>query len=281
MKFVGPGRNFDLLFENSHAIGTGLPAELREIYRGDWVIPDTSSKPYSYSNFVISHDGKVSFNVPGHEGGGDVSDFNSHDQWIMALARARADAVVVGANTLRTEYNHEWTAEFIFPSEAKAFGQFRVLEKRTTSPIQVLVTNSGELRADAAILNSERFRVLIATTSQGADNVLKHKFSNVEVLDLGESEVDLSQLYRLLHSEFSCQTILCEGGPRLYASIVASGQLDEEFLTISPILVGNSGANPRPSLLEGHAFEPGTRKMVTLSSLRQSGNHLFLRSTWS
>jgi hypothetical protein len=120
MSFSGPGSTFELLLELPEASGQGLPPELRKIYGGDWIIPDTSARPYSYSNFVISHDGRVSFNVPGHEGGGDVSGFNKHDQWLMALARARADAVVVGANTLRTESDHEWTAGFIFPEDEKS-----------------------------------------------------------------------------------------------------------------------------------------------------------------
>ena len=120
MNFKGPGAPFELLFEEAAPSGgLGLPSELRDIYGGDWVIPAVDQ--YRYSNFVISRDGKTSFSIHGHEGGGDISGFNRNDQWIMALARARADAVTVGANTLRLESEHIWSAEFIFPAEAAGF----------------------------------------------------------------------------------------------------------------------------------------------------------------
>lgn len=279
MRFRGPSSSFDLFFEKSSFQGTGLPPELRAIYGGDWLIPDTSSKVYSYSNFVLSHDGKISFNTPGHEGGGDVSGFNQHDQWIMALARSRADAVVVGANTLRTEPEHKWTADFIFPSDGEAFGEFRKIETRQPFPLQVMVTKSGDIARSAAIFESN-LNVLVATTQKGAEAVQKLKIPNAEIRTYGEQEVDLAALYSSLHKDFDCRTVLCEGGPRLYASLITQDQLDEEFLTISPIVVGSSSENSRPSLFEGVALSPGNAYRAQLESVRRSGNHLFVRTRW-
>jgi riboflavin biosynthesis pyrimidine reductase len=279
MSFSGPGGNFELLFEQSPNQENGLPDVLREIYGGNWCLPDTTERVYSYSNFVISHDGKISFNVKGHEGGGDVSGFNKHDQWVMALARSRADAVVVGANTLRVEPEHEWTAEFIFPSEAKGFAQLRVQEKRAEYPLQVMVSKSGDIAAHAAIFKSN-LKVLIATSESGADRVRKLNLPNAEVRTYGADEVDIAALYASLHQEYDCQTVLCEGGPRLYASLIQSGQLDEEFLTLSPVLVGSSSEEPRPGLFEGVALQPGNDLLAKLSSVRRFGNHLFIRTIW-
>jgi riboflavin biosynthesis pyrimidine reductase len=39
----------------------------------------------------------------------------------MGLLRARADAILVGDNTLRAETEHLWTAAAIFPDDAAAF----------------------------------------------------------------------------------------------------------------------------------------------------------------
>lgn len=280
MRFNGPGSSFELLFEEDDQPGTGLPSPLREIYRGDWKFQARDDRPYSFSNFVISHDGKVSFNIPGHEGGGDVSGFNLHDQWIMALARSVADAVVVGANTLRTEHEHQWTAEFIFPSDGDAFAQFRAESKRTATPLQVIVSQSGEIKPDARIFTDPRFTVIIATTSSGAQNLAKHNLENAEILDFGD-QVDIPLLYKKLRQDYGCETVLCEGGPRLYASVVSAGLLDEEFLTLSPVIVGSTAEEPRPSLLEGMAFQPGNNLRPQLQSVRKAGNHLFLRTRWS
>ena len=279
MSFQGPGSKFQLLFEESSNTESGLPNELREIYGGDWCLPDTSHRPYSYSNFVISHDGKISFNFPGHEGGGDVSGFNKHDQWVMALARSRADAVVVGANTLRTEPEHLWTAEFIYPSEALAFSKFRKSENRTQFPLQVLVSRSGDITPNAAIFQSG-LKVLIATSQSGFEKVNELNLPNTEVRVFGEEDVNFAQLYQALHADYSCRTVLCEGGPRLYASLIEADQLDEEFLTLSPVMVGSSTDSPRPGLFEGIALEPGNRYLAKLASVRRADNHLFLRTYW-
>lgn len=281
MSFRGPGSSFELLFDAEPASdsGVGLPAELRAIFGGDWIIP-SSAKPYSYSNFVMSHDGRVSFNVHGHEGGGDVSDFNPHDQWLMALARARADAVVVGANTLRTEFEHEWTAEYIFPSEGEAFAAYRRAESKAPRPIQVVVTRSGEVHPGAAIFKDPNHRVLIATSSNGAARLRAQNLGAVELLELGLDDVDLPRLYALLHSDFGVKAVLCEGGPRLYASLIQANQLDEEFLTHSPVVIGANDGQPRPGLVEGLALPPGNPYRAKPVALRRAGDHLFLRTTW-
>lgn len=279
MTFSGPGEKFEVLFEEEVVTGS-LPTSLQEIYGGNWDLTGGSGRPYSYSNFVMSHDGKVSFNVPGHEGGGDVSGFNRHDQWFMALARSQADAVVVGANTLRTEFEHEWTAEFIFPDDADAFAKLRSEQGRTATPLQVIVTQSGEVRPDAKIFMDPRFEVMVATSDSGKAKLSSVNLPNAKVVSFG-AEVDIPRLYATLQSEFGCKTVLCEGGPRLYASVVLAGQLDEEFLTLSPVVVGSSAAELRPSLLDGVALPPGNPLRAKLKSVRRAGDYLFLRTRWS
>lgn len=279
MSFTGPGEKFEVLFEEAAAKGN-LPMDLQEIYGGDWDLSGSADRPYSYSNFVMSHDGKVSFNVPGHEGGGDVSGFNRHDQWFMALARSQADAVVVGANTLRTEFEHEWTAEFIFPDDAEAFAKLRSDQGRAPTPLQVIVTQSGEIRPDAQIFADSRFEVLVATSDSGKEKLSGLDLPNAKIISFG-AEVDIAKLYATLQSDFGCQTVLCEGGPRLYASVILAGQLDEEFLTFSPVVVGSSAIELRPSLLDGVALPPGNSLRAKLKSVRRAGDYLFLRTRWS
>jgi riboflavin biosynthesis pyrimidine reductase len=198
----------------------------------------------------------------------------------MGLARARADAVVVGANTLRTESEHEWTAGFIFPEDDDAFGNFRKAENRQPFPLQVIVTRSGDVKADAAIFHSGTYRILIATSTLGAGRLANVSLPGTEVMEFGDTDVDLAELYGYLHREVGCQTILCEGGPKLYASLVTSNQLDEEFLTYSPVLIGGGVTAPRPGLLEGIGFEPSDGKRANLQSVRRAGDHLFIRTNW-
>ncbi|MCC5949314.1 MAG: dihydrofolate reductase family protein [Nitriliruptoraceae bacterium] len=278
----GPGAPFEVLLDGADA-GQGLPEVFRAVYGGDWVLPDTTGAPYRYSNFVMSHDGRVSFNVPGHEGGGDVSGFDPHDQWLMGLLRARADAVTVGANTLRSEPDHLWTPGFIFPRDGDAFAELRAAEGRRPSPLQVFLTRSGDLPASAAVFAEDDLEVVVATTERGRVR-LEERFGSAlpaGVLVAGEQDLDIAALHQRLHAEHGVRTVLCEGGPRVYGALVAAGELDEEFLTLSPVLVGGSDdAAHRPGLIEGLALSPTPSTRTALRSVRRAGDHLFLRSAY-
>jgi riboflavin biosynthesis pyrimidine reductase len=277
----GPGSAFDLFFDNDALTDSprGLPEAIRAVYQGDWVIPETASGLYCYSNFVMSHDGRVSFNVPGHEGGGDVSDFNPHDQWLMGLLRARADAVIVGANTLRTESEHIWTSEFIYPRDAAGFASLRDAESRSRTPLQVFVTRSGDITPDAGVFHDASLSVVVVTSVEGQSNLAVSGLPNVSVIAAGEQDVDIPQALGRLRDEFGVRTLLCEGGPRVYGAFIASEVLDEEFLTLSPVLVGGSGEQHRPGLIEGLALAPGSPQRSRLLSVRRASDHLFLRTT--
>ena len=66
----------------------------------------------------------MSLNVPGQSGGGPISGFNQQDRMVMGLLRAVADAVIVGAGTLRSAPQHLWTAEYIYPPLAESISSF-------------------------------------------------------------------------------------------------------------------------------------------------------------
>jgi 5-amino-6-(5-phosphoribosylamino)uracil reductase len=285
----GPGSPFELFLDSDSPVDApqradadrGLPAAFREVYRGDWVLPDTDSGVYCYSNFVMSHDGRVSFAVPGHEGGGDVSGFNAHDQWLMGLLRARADAVIVGANTLRSESEHVWTPEFIAPTDAEGFAALRQLEGRSATPVQVFVTRTGGVAPDAAVFHQDDLTSVIVTTESGARHVESLGLSSVNVIVAGSHDVDLAAGLSELGRRFGVSTVLCEGGPRVYGAFVAADLIDEAFVTLSPVMVGADSDNPRPGLIEGLALAPDSGRRANLLSVRRAANHLFVRSAYS
>jgi 5-amino-6-(5-phosphoribosylamino)uracil reductase len=282
MIVYGPGSPFELFFDaDGTASELGLPEPFRLVYQGDWVLPDPADGVYCYSNFVMSHDGRVSFTVPGHEGGGDVSDFNPHDKWLMGLLRARADAVIVGANTLRTESNHLWTSEFIFPADADGFAELRRLEGRENTPLQVFVTRTGDVTPEAAVFQHRELTSVILTTRQGANRVAALGLTAVDTIIAGDDEVDLPRAIAKLRKRYGVDTLLAEGGPRVYGAFVSSGVLDEEFLTLSPVLIGSDTDCPRPGLIEGLALPPGSPHRAKPLSVRRAGDHLFVRSAVS
>lgn len=289
MNITGPGSPFELLVDREGQVlsernirnGRGLPDDFRRVYGGDWVLPGADQGVYTYSNFVVSRDGRVSFAIEGHEGGGDVSGFNPHDQWLMGLLRARADAVIVGAQTLRSESEHIWTAEFIFPTDTEAFHALRASEGRNPHPLQVFVTRTGNINPDAAVFHDPQLHCVVLTTQAGASRLTAETQIPADVVIAGQHDVDLQEAIEQLQSRYGVHTLLCEGGPRLYAAVIEAGQLDEEFVTTSPLVIGTSSESPRPGLVEGSPSTPDNPRTTQLVSLRIAGEHLFSRTRWS
>jgi riboflavin biosynthesis pyrimidine reductase len=279
----GPESGFVCLANESRDEGPGLPDGFGAVYGCDWRLPQ-GALPYVYSNFVLSRDGRVSFNEPGHLSGVDVSGFSVHDTWLMGLLRARADAILMGDNTLRIEPEHVWTAEYIFPADADAFAALRRVEGRAPMPLQVFLSLEGDVDVDAAaIFSRDDAHVVLATTTRGAARAraLPATRARVDVLDLGAEAADVRALLDLLHETYGVATVLCEGGPRAYGSLLAAGCLDDEFLTLSPVVVGSAPDAPRPGLVEGVAFPATSHPLSRPLSLHRAGDLLFLRSRYS
>jgi riboflavin biosynthesis pyrimidine reductase len=283
MAWRGPGEPFTVLCYDDVTRGCSLPTAAQAIY-GDWSLPEFADRPYVFTNFVVSRDGRVSFSVPGAAGGAAVSGFNKHDRWLMGLLRARADAVLIGDNTLRAEPEHCWSAQWICSDDAAAFTALRRDEGRAPAPLLVIASYHGEIAAHAIVFGMPDQRILIATTERGARRArqLLGHLPSVTYAPLGEHSADLAALKRLLFRDHGVRSLLCEGGPTLYGSLLQADQTDDEFLTLSPIVIGSTPDGPaRPSLVEGVGFAPAGPPTSRLLAVRRAGDYLFLHSRYS
>jgi len=279
----GPGAPYTLLFDDDDASGPGLPEAFRAVYGGDWrLLEPSDQRPYIYTNFVVSHDGRISFDEPGQSSGAPVSLHAPHDTWLMALLRSRADAILTGAGTLRVAPRHRWTHWATFPADRPAFDTLRVTEGRAPLPIFVVISGSGDLPAGAAALRVPDQQVLIATTFAGAERARAAlaELPGVSYHLSPGTRVDLADLARHLRQQWGVRTLLSEGGGHVYGGLLAAGLIDEVFTTSSPVIIGNrpAPAAARPSLVEGVAFLPGAAPRLRLVSLRRYGDYLFQRA---
>jgi riboflavin biosynthesis pyrimidine reductase len=223
-----------------------------------------------YANFVVSLDGVVALpGVPRSSAlisGGDWS-----DRFVVALLRACADAVVIGAGTLRA-HRGPWTAEAAFPDGSEHFGELRRRLGLGRSPTLVVVTASGRLGAETSKVHGG----IVATTASGAERAREQVGDEAEVLAVGRAEpLDVSQVIALL-SERGHRRILTEGGPSLMGTLLHAEAVDELFLTVSPVLAGG-GEPSRPTLAAGVDLLPLGPERARLLSVRGHGSYLFLR----
>jgi riboflavin biosynthesis pyrimidine reductase len=246
------------------AASIDLPADVEAAYGGPFRLADR----VVYANFVTSIDGVAA--LAGVErSSAAISGGAPADRFVMALLRATADAVVVGAGTLR-EHDGPWTAERAFPAGAELFRRARAAIADTEAPTLAVVTASGELSPEHPAVPD----AVVATTASGARTLAERDVRPADVVVTGGGEdVDVVAALEDLRRR-GCARILTEGGPRLMGSMLAASAVDELFLTLSPTLLG--GGEGRPPLSDGADLPEGGTG-ARLVGARRSGDHLFLR----
>ena len=266
------------LYELDRGTELPLPPELATLY-GHLRLPLHPGRPYVVGNFVTTLDGVVSLNEPGQAGGGEISGFNPHDRLVMGLLRAAADAVIVGAGTLRAVPTHLWTAPYIYPALAGAYQAVRTMQGKSDPPLNVIVTARGEITLDLPVFQSGDVPVLIVTSTHGAQRICERGLPpSVQVAPVQSAgRLSARAILSAVHRVRPGEVILVEGGPQLMGDFLAEQCLDELFLTLAPQIAARDGSIERPGLVAGKSFAPEHPLWGTLTGVKRGGNHLFLR----
>lgn len=185
--------------------------------------------PWLRVNFVSTVDGAAR-----GSDGSSKSINNPVDKRVFDLLRRRADCLVVGAGTVRDE----------------AYQVPRL-------PL-VLVSRTAEV--PPSLREAPPGRVLMATVASApALSRTRARLGDDAVLVLGEQDPDLVALKAAL-ADRGWVDQLCEGGPQLFASMLAAGVVDELCHTVVPRLIG--GAHPR--ITAGPEVDVALRPVVLL-----------------
>ena len=241
---------------------------MENIYDGGLTITDGSV----YANFVSSIDGIVAREGGTAASGGIISGRNEMDRFVMGLLRAFADAVLVGAGTVRAEGRKAmWTSEYVFPAATEAFTTLRRSLQREKTPRLVIVTARGDLEPSQRSL---QVGALVLTTMAAAPRLRKALPQATEVRAVSDGDsVGVDEIFATLQAE-GYRTILTEGGPHLFGQLVARHRVNELFMTVSPKLVGRHDRSF--GLIRGVDFGR-TFKGGQLLSVRRADSYLFLR----
>lgn len=218
-------------------------------------------RPWLRMNFIASLDGAAT--RAGRSGGlGDAA-----DRRVFDLLRWGADAVLVGAGTVRTE----GYGAMVLPDAAVAWRLERGL---TAQPRFVIVSRSAELDpsspvfADAPVIDGRRLRPTVVTVAQ-APGPVGQLAKVAEILVAGETAVDLAALPAELAGR-GMPRVHAEGGPSLFGDCIAAGIVDELCMTLAPSL--EAGDAPRIA----HTPTAASTGMALAHVLR-AGDELLLR----
>jgi riboflavin biosynthesis pyrimidine reductase len=241
---------------------------LRRLYGGGLGFDE----PCVFANFVETIDGVVSIpELP--RSNALIAGGSEADRFVMSLLRACADAVLVGSGTMLASPQGTWRPERVYPAAAEEFAELRRRRARPKWPTVVFVTAGRSLDPAHPALGEG---AIVLTTERAAFELRASVPAASEVIAVNEGDrVDLHQALACLR-ELGHSLILSEGGPRLFGSLLASGLVDELFITMSPLLAGRA-TQPRLSLVEGIEFLPDEMIAMRLLSVRRHESHLFLR----
>lgn len=206
------------------------------------------------ANFVTTVDGAAQ--GPDHRSG---SISGPADRRVLALLRALADVIVVGAGTARVE---GYAPADIRPS----FAPLReALGLPPTPPIAV-VTDSLDV-PDRLLADP---RTVVLTCAQSDADRRRQLGEQVDLVVAGDQQVEAAAAVDALTAR-GHQRILTEGGPTFAGFLARAGLIDELCLTISPEVL----AGPAMRLLTGPELSDPAD--LRLASLLEDDGFLFIR----
>jgi riboflavin-specific deaminase-like protein len=200
-------------------------------------------RPYVVANFIASADGRATFQ--GRSGAlGDPA-----DRFLFHGLREQADAVFAGTRTLKIERY----GRTIRDAEGR---RRREQEGLSPEPLACVVTRSGDVPTDIPLFAEPESRIVLFSA---VPVDLSGCAARVELVQLDPGELTLTTVLRRLRSQFGVASLLCEGGPTVFASLLQEHLVDELFLTFAPKLVGGGSA---PTITSGTELKELQRMQV-------------------
>jgi 5-amino-6-(5-phosphoribosylamino)uracil reductase len=214
-------------------------------------VPD---RPYTLLSCAVSIDGYLDDGSPDRLILSGPEDLDEVD-----ALRATADAILVGAGTVRADNPRLLVRD---PARIAA----REAAGKPPHPIRVTMTGTGDLDPAARFFTGPGTPLVYVASPAAAAAAEKFK-GQAAVIDAG-ADLSLSAVLQDLYLERSVATVLIEGGARILRDALAGGVADELRLAIAPFFVGDPAA-PRFALPA--RYPQTSANPMILVSLRQVG----------
>lgn len=145
--------------------------------------------------------------------------------------RAANDAIMVGANTVRTD-DPELTVRHV----------------KGRNPLRVIPSSDGRLPPQCTLLN-DGVPTLIAVSARATPEAVTalRAHDHVEVIVCGEDQVDLQALMAVLDAR-GVKTMIAEGGSELLSSLFKAELVSRIIIKHIPVIAGSPDA---PTYLNG------------------------------
>jgi len=202
---------------------TGFSTVAQAAAQSDWRGGTSSARPLVALNMVATADGRATI------AGRTATISDRADRELFHALREQADAVLVGAGTVRAERYGRLVRDPVRRERRRRRG----LEP---DPLACVVSGGLDLPTDLPLLADPHSRVLILTPSEDSLPACR---ASVEYLRAKPgSALELGDALLRLRQEWQIRGLLCEGGPHLNSQLLPRGLVDELYLSIAPKLAG-------------------------------------------
>jgi 5-amino-6-(5-phosphoribosylamino)uracil reductase len=219
-----------------------------------------TARPYVLLSVAVSLDGYI-------DDAGDERLLLSSPEDLDRVdeVRASVDAILVGANTVRTD-----DPRLLVRSPERR--RRRTDAGRAPNPIKATLTGTGDLDPAAAFFTAGRAEKVVYAATEAAPDLAKRLTGVASVVDVG-SPPDLSALLADL-ADRRVERLLVEGGERIHTAFLTADLVDELHVAVAPFFVGSAGA---ARFVGNGAFPQSAGRRMTLVESYPVGDCVLLR----
>jgi len=206
-------------------------------------VKNSKMKPYIILNMAMSLDGRIA------RKGERVVFSDELDKARRDEIRKSVDGIMVGINTVLID-NPKLT----------------ISERREENSTRIVIDSYGKVPDDANVLDNKAKNIVVVSMNAEPYRI-EELAKKASVIVCGDDNVDVVKLMDELYKR-GMKRILLEGGGHLNKSMIEANLIDEIYVAIAPVVIGD-GVN----LVEGTMDE----RKLTLAGIRQIGNIVVLK----
>jgi 5-amino-6-(5-phosphoribosylamino)uracil reductase len=190
---------------------------------------------------------------------------NDADLARVDSVRAQADAILVGAQTVRLD-----NPRLLVRSQSRR--EERVARGLPPTPTKVTVTAKAHLDPAGRFFSTGETDKVVYCARPAYDDARRRLGDVATVVD-GGPRVHMERLVEDLHRR-GTRRLMVEGGGSIHTQFLTAGLADELHLVVAPFFVGDSRA---PRFVEDGRFPWTPDRRATLADVRRLGDVVLLR----
>src|SRR5579859_6955840 len=223
--------------------------------RGASTVGTVPARPYTIASCAVSLDGYLDDLSPDRLILSGPDDLDEVDE-----LRARSDAILVGAGTVRAD-----NPRLLIRDPARVTA--REAAGRPPHPLRVTVTATGDLDPAARFFTGPGTPLVYAATA--AVPAARDKLGDKAVVVDAGPVPSLAAVLENLYSERMVFTLLAEPGAKMARDLLAANLADELRLAIAPFMIGDESA---PRFAMPARYPRGPTAPMALVDVRRLGD---------